>query len=95
MKKYDQKEKAEKQNEDFVQVLKKDSKLLNFFIQNYQPGADTADDEKYISYEFSKFSEEGWSEDGQPLGKQVLGMKKAKMFAQDIVKKWKGYDISE
>uniref|UniRef100_A0A7S3CKD3 Uncharacterized protein n=1 Tax=Strombidium rassoulzadegani TaxID=1082188 RepID=A0A7S3CKD3_9SPIT len=95
MKKYDQKEKAEKQNEEFVKVLKKDDKLLNFFIENYQPGADQADDEKYISYEFSKFSEQGWSDDGQPLGKQVLSKKKALKFAQDVVKKWKGFDLSE
>ena len=40
MKYYDIKEKAEKQNEEFVKVLKKDDKLLNFFIENYQPGAD-------------------------------------------------------
>ena len=69
MKKYDTEEKNTKQNEDFVKVLKKDDKLLNFFIENYQPGADASDDEKYISYEFSKFSEQGWSEDGKPLEK--------------------------
>ena len=57
MKRYDTEEKNVKQNEDFVKVLKKDDKLLNFFIENYQPGADPSDDEKYISYEFSKFSE--------------------------------------
>ena len=35
MKKYDTEEKNTKQNEDFVKVLKKDDKLLNFFIENY------------------------------------------------------------
>ena len=93
MKKYDTQEKNVKQNEDFVTVLKKDDKLLNFFIENYQPGADPSDDEKYISYEFSKFSEKGWSEDGKPMDKQVLSKKKAKQFAGDVVQKWKGFDL--
>ena len=65
MKKYDETEKAEKQNEDFVKVLKGNDKLLSFFIENYSPGQDLADDEKFISYEFSKFSELGWGEDGK------------------------------
>jgi hypothetical protein len=30
---------------------------------------DQADDERFISYEFSKYSEQGWSEDGKPLDK--------------------------
>ena len=55
-----------------MKVLKKDDKLLKFFIENYQPGVDANDDEKYISFEFSKFSEQGWSNDGKPLDKQVL-----------------------
>ena len=38
MKKYDETEKAEKQNEDFVKVLKGNDKLLSFFIENYSPG---------------------------------------------------------
>ena len=46
-----------------MKVLKKDDKLLKFFIENYQPGVDANDDEKYISFEFSKFSEQGWSND--------------------------------
>ena len=94
MKQYDIKEKAEKQNEEFVKVLKKDDKLLNFFIENYQPGADQQDDEKFISYEFSKFSEKGWSDDGKELDTQVLSKKKAKKFAQDVVAKWKGFDVA-
>lgn len=57
MKKYDETEKAEKQNEEFVKVLKKDNKLLTFFIENYSPGTDANDDTKFISYEFSKFCE--------------------------------------
>ena len=85
MKKYDEKEKAEKQKEDFVKVLKGNDKLLSFFIENYSPGSDAADDEKFISYEFSKFSEQGWGDDGKPLDKQVLSKKKAKKFAQEIV----------
>lgn len=93
MKAYDNKEKSEKQNEEFVKVLKKDDKLLNFFIENYQPGADAQDDEKFLSYEFSKFSEKGWSEDGKELDTQVLSKKKAKKFAGDVVQKWKGYDL--
>ena len=93
MSKYDTNEKNVKQNEDFVKVLKKDDKLLSFFIENYQPGADPSDDEKYVSYEFSKFSEQGWSEDGKPLEKQVLSKKKAKKFAEDVVQKWKGFDL--
>ena len=95
MKKYDLQEKNQKQNEDFVQVLKKDEKLLNFFIENYQPGTNQIDDEKYVSYEFSKFSEQGWSDDGKQLDKQVLSKKKARKFVEDIVKKWKGYDLVE
>lgn len=94
MKQYDSKEKNEKQNEEFVKVLKKDDKLLNFFIENYQPGADAQDDEKFISYEFSKFSEKGWSEDGKELDTQVLSKKKARKFAGDVVAKWKGFDVS-
>lgn len=93
MKKYDNQEKTSQQNEDFVKVLKKDEKLLNFFIENYQPGADPSDDEKYISYEFSKFSEQGWSDDGKPMDKQVLSKKNAKKFASEIVQKWKGFDL--
>jgi signal transduction histidine kinase len=30
---------------------------------------DKQDDEKFISYEFSKFSEPGWRDNGKPLGK--------------------------
>ena len=93
MKAYDTKEKATTENEDFVKVLKKDDKLLNFFIENYQPGADASDDEKYISYEFSKFSEQAWSEDGKQLDKQVLSKNKARKFAAEIVSKWKGFDL--
>ena len=44
MKKYDQTEKIEKDNEEFVNVLKKDEKLLNFFVENYSPGTDYNDD---------------------------------------------------
>lgn len=69
MKKYDENEKVEKQNQDFVKVLGSDEKIRTFFLQNYNPGADAADDEKYISYVFSKYSEQGWSEDGKPLDK--------------------------
>ena len=93
MKKYDQVEKTQNENEEFVNVLKKDEKLLNFFVENYSPGNDYNDDQKYISYVFSKYSEQGWSEDGKPLGKQVLGKKKARTFAENIVQKWKGYDL--
>ena len=69
MKQYDEKEKKEKQNEEFVKVLNKDEKIRSFFLQNYNPGIDQADDERFISYEFSKYSEQGWSEDGKPLDK--------------------------
>ena len=31
--------------------------MLSFFVENYNPGVDIADDEKFVSYEFSKFSE--------------------------------------
>jgi hypothetical protein len=72
--------------------LKSDTKLKNFFIQNYTPGADTADDEKFISFEFSKFSEPGWGEDGQPLNKEVLSKKKALKFTNDVITYWKGYE---
>ena len=65
--------------------MKKDDKLLNFFIENYQPGADQQDDEKFLSYEFSKYSEKGWSEDGKELDTLVLSKKKAKKFATDVV----------
>lgn len=92
MKKYDENEKKEKQNEDFVNVLNKDEKIRSFFLQNYNPGMDQADDERFISYEFSKYSEQGWSEDGKPLDKKVLSKKKARKFANEIVQKWKGYD---
>ena len=34
----------------------------------------------------------GWSDDGKPLEKQVLGHKKAKQYASDILIKWKGWD---
>ena len=95
MKKYDENEKVEKQNQEFVKVLNNDDKIRNFFLQNYNPGADAADDEKYISYVFSKYSEQGWSEDGKPLDKQVLSKKKARKFADDIVQKWKGLDLAE
>ena len=69
MKKYDQQEKVEKQNQEFVKVLKSDEKIRKFFLENYNPGSDPADDERYISFEFSKYSEQGWSEDGNPLDK--------------------------
>lgn len=69
MKKYDDNEKVEKSNQEFVKVLTNDEKIRNFFLQNYNPGADPADDEKYVSYVFSKYSEQGWSEDGKPLDK--------------------------
>ena len=92
MKKYDEKEKIEKQNQDFVKVLKSDDKLQKFFLENYNPGADPADDEKYISFEFSTYSEQGWSEDGQQLDKEVLSKKTARKFANDIVMKWKGIE---
>ena len=95
MSKYDTQEKDQKQNEEFVNLLQKDEKLRRFFEDNYQPGADATDDEKFVSFEFSKFSEEGWSDNGKPLGKKVLGKKKAKLFAEDIVKKWKGFDVLE
>ena len=38
MKKYDQTEKVEQQNEEFISVLKKDDKLKSFFLDNYTPG---------------------------------------------------------
>ena len=85
MAKYESDEKKQKADEEFIKVLKTDDKLLNFFVENYNPGADKMDDEKFVTYEFSKFSEQGWSEDGKPLDKQVLSKKKAKMFANDIV----------
>lgn len=93
MKKYDQNEKVEKQNEEFVSVLQKDDKLKSFFLDNYTPGYNEQDDQKFVSYTFSKYSEQGWGEDGQPLEKQVLSKKKAKKFAEDVVSKWKGYDV--
>ena len=43
--------------------------MLNFFVENYNPGLDKVDDEKFVSYEFSKFSEQGWSENGEKLNK--------------------------
>lgn len=95
MKKYDENEKKEKQNQEFVKVLSNDEKIRNFFLQNYNPGSDQADDERYISYVFSKYSEQGWSEDGKPLDKQVLSKKKARKFAEDITQKWKGFDQQE
>ena len=69
MRQYDEKEKVEKQNQDFVKVLNKDEKIRSFFLQNYNPGIDASDDERFISYEFSKYSEQGWSDDGKPLDK--------------------------
>lgn len=93
MRKYDEKEKVEKQNQDFVKVLKSDEKIQKFFLENYNPGADQADDEKFISFEFSKYSEQGWSEDGNPLDKQVLSKKTARKFANEVVQKWKGLDV--
>ena len=95
MAKYDNDEKKEQQNVEFINVLKQDDKILNYFIANYNPGLDEADDEKYIAYEFSKFSEPGWSQDGKPLNKQVLGKKKAKAFVEDILMKWKGFELDE
>tara|TARA_B110000503_G_C6941001_1_gene326928 strand:+ start:255 stop:608 length:354 start_codon:yes stop_codon:yes gene_type:complete len=95
MKKYDQKENVEKQNEEFVTTMKHDDKLRSFFVENYTPGFNDQDDQKFISYEFSKFSENGWGEDGNPLEKQVLSKKKAKLFAEDVVMKWKGFDSEE
>ena len=38
MNQYDAKEKVEKQNEEFIKVLKGNDKLLSFFIENYSPG---------------------------------------------------------
>ena len=81
MDKYDSNEKKKQADEEFINVLKTDDKLLNFFVENYNPGADKMDDEKFVSYEFSKFSEQGWSEVGKPLEKQVLSKKKARLFA--------------
>lgn len=95
MKKYDENEKVEKSNEEFVKVLSEDEKIRTFFLQNYNPGADQADDEKYISYVFSKYSEQGWSDDGKPLDKKVLSKKKARKFADDIVERWKGFDSAD
>lgn len=92
MKKYDDKEKIEQQNQDFVKVLKSDEKIQKFFLENYNPGSDPADDEKFISFEFSNYSEQGWSEDGQPMDKDVLSKKNARKFASDVVQKWKGID---
>tara|TARA_B110001450_G_C17476701_1_gene422487 strand:- start:364 stop:537 length:174 start_codon:yes stop_codon:yes gene_type:complete len=57
MEDYDKKEQKQKQDEEFINVLKTDDKMLNFFVENYNPFADKADDEKFISYEFSKYSE--------------------------------------
>lgn len=95
MKRYDDTEKKTKQNEEFVNVLKKDDKLKNFFLENYVPGTDAADDEKFIAFSFSQFSEQGWSEDGKPLDKQVLSKKKARKFAESVVNKWKGFSSDE
>ena len=95
MAKYDSTEKTEKADEEFIKVLKTDDKLLNFFVENYNPGADKQDDRKFVTFEFSKFSEQGWSQDGKPLEKQVLSKKKAKLFANDIVQKCKGFDIQD
>lgn len=95
MKKYDQQEKVEKQNQEFVKVLKSDEKIRKFFLENYNPGTDNADDERYISFVFSKYSEQGWSEDGQPLDKQVLSKKTARKFANDIVQKWTNIDTEQ
>lgn len=64
MKKYDHQENIEKQNEEFVTTMKQDDKLRSFFVENYTPGFNDQDDQKFISYEFSKFSEDGWGEDG-------------------------------
>ena len=69
MEDYDKKEKKQQQDEEFINVLKSDDKMLNFFVENYNPFADKADDEKFISYEFSKYSEQGWTEDGQKMNK--------------------------
>ncbi len=69
MEDYDKKEVKQKQDEEFINVLKTDDKMLNFFVENYAPFADKADDEKFISYEFSKFSEQGWTEEGQEMNK--------------------------
>jgi hypothetical protein len=50
-------------------LLKTDDKLLSYFIANYNPGTDPVDDEKFLAYEFGKYSEMGWSQDGKPLNK--------------------------
>ena len=31
---------------------------------NYIPGADQADDDKYLAYEWGKYAEQGWSDEG-------------------------------
>ena len=93
MDKYDSTETKIKSNTDFITLLKNDDTILNYFIANYNPGANPNDDEKFLAYEFGKYSEMGWSEDGKPLDKQVLGHKKAKQFAADVLVKWKGFDI--
>ena len=57
MKKYDDNEKIEKQNQDFVKVLNEDEKMKSLFLQNYNPGSDATDDDKYVSFVFSMYSE--------------------------------------
>ena len=94
MEKYDTNEKKEQSNEDFIDLLKTDDKVLTFFIQNYAPGVDASDDDKFLAYEFSKYSEPGWTDDGKPTNRQVLSKKKAKRFAIDIVEKWNGIDMA-
>ena len=61
MDKYDKQDDNEKQNQQFVNLLQNDNKLRQFFEDNYAPGADSADDEKFISYVFSQYAEQGWS----------------------------------
>ena len=95
MDKYDSDEKKKQSNEDFIELLKTDDKVLTFFIQNYSPGLDASDDDKFLAYEFSKYSEPGWSEDGKPLNKQVLSKKKAKRYVMDIVERWNGLDTQD
>lgn len=73
-------------------MLKSDEKIRKFFLENYNPGTDKADDDRFISFEFTKYCEQGWSEDGKPLDKDVLSKKNARKFANDIVIKWKGID---
>ena len=55
---------------------------------------DTGDDEKFLAYEFSRYSEPGWTEEGKPMNKQVLSNKKAKRYMMDIVQKWKGLELA-